>query len=125
MIGIEKYRAKMKTALERFYEGKCTVYVRSKVKAEDGSTTFVDLIVYADIPCRLSHESFPSNQRSEQIASRSSSIKLYLDTDKQIPSGSRIEVTQYGESVMYWMSGQPKIYSTHQEIELSLKEVTA
>lgn len=125
MIRLENYRAKMKTALEQLYEGKCTVFVKSKSKAEDGSTVYVDTIVYTDVPCRLSHESFPSNQRSEQLANRSSSIKLYLDTDKQIPSGSRIEVTQYGEAVMYWMSGQPKIYSTHQEIELSLKEVVA
>lgn len=125
MIGLENYRAKMKTALEQLYEGKCTVFVKSKLKAEDGSTVYVDTIVHTDVPCRLSHESFPSNQRSEQLANRSSSIKLYLDTDKQIPSGSRIEVTQYGETVVYWMSGQPKIYSTHQEIELSLKEVVA
>lgn len=121
MIKLENYRAKMKNALEGLYEGVCTVYNQSKVIADDGSTSFAETAVLEDEPCRLSHSSFPTNSRGEQVASRTSTITLYLAPDKVVPSGSRIAVTQYGETVTYWMSGQPKIFSTHQEIELALQ----
>ena len=46
------------------------------------------------------------------------SLKLFLDKSVVIPPGSKIVVTQEGQTNAYAQSGPPAVYSVHQEIML-------
>ena len=112
---------KMTAVVEKLYDDVCTVYEYKPYKIGN-LTKHREEILYADIPCRLSYSSSPDNTQSDAAAATTQSIKLFINPAYNIPSGCKIEVTHKGSKTDYSASGQPKLYISHQEIELTLFE---
>ena len=110
---------KAKKALETMYVGKCIVTEYRKVKKENLSTGFEEVIVLENVPCRLSSSSI--GQSSDGNTSGISQvIKVFLSPDIEIKPGSKMTISQNNKVVDYKSSGQPAFYATHQEIVLEL-----
>lgn len=111
--------------------GKCTIYEYREIKDEDTYETTHDLVpVVIDEPCRLSQANTYSDKSDTTkndygIPFISNVIKLFIRPDLIIKSGSVIEVTQHGRTEKYKRSGEPAVYSNHQEITLELYEDNA
>lgn len=52
----------------------------------------------------------------------SQSVVLFIAPEVEIPSGSKITVTQNGKTTDYCRSGESAVYTSHQEIALELFE---
>lgn len=121
---------KARKAVESLYDGLCDVIEYKKVLKANKSTSFTEVTVLHNQPCRLSYKastsmslSIKSTQEKENLSSEMEQmIKLFIAPDITINPGSKIVVTQNGVSVAYKSSGQPAIYQTHQEITLDLFE---
>ena len=110
----------VRAAIESLYDGKCTVTVRQEYEKDNGSTGFIDTVILEDEPCRLSFKNTSSTNEGEAAASVSQVTELFISPEVDIPSGSKITVTQNGETVDYAKSGVKAKYETHQEIILTL-----
>lgn len=113
---------KAKKALETLYDGICTITEHHKIKNENKSTGFVDVVVLENQPCRLSYKTIDATSAGESVASVSQTIKVFLPPDIEVKPGSKLTITQNGVTVDYKCSGQPAIYSAHQEVILELFE---
>lgn len=112
---------KVTRAVGSLYSGRCTITEHHKVKRENKSTGFEDVVVLENQPCRLSINSINSTSTTESGASAlTQTIKLFISPDVKVKPGSKITVTQNGKTVDYKNSGEPAYYSTHQEIILEL-----
>ncbi len=112
---------KIKKNIEKLYTGVCTITEHQKVQNENKSTSFEDVIVQRDIPCRLSFKNINKTSQDENLASEVSQItKLFITPEIQLKPGSKLSVTQNGVTVEYQSSGEPAVYRTHQEIVLEL-----
>lgn len=117
MVGMEK-------ALRRLWTGRCTITVRrEKTDPVNRRTAFEEVTLYQDIPCRLSFSRATAHAPAEVsgIASPvTQMVKLFLPADIDVPPGSKITVVQSGRTTVYEQSGQPAVYTHHQEITLTL-----
>ncbi|MCZ9313161.1 MAG: hypothetical protein O0V67_07265 [Methanocorpusculum sp.] len=111
---------KARKAIESLYDGKCTITEHQKVKKENKSTGFQDVIVQQDIPCRLSFKTVNNANQTETAASIVQITKVFLAPEIQVKPGSKLTITQNGVTTDYKSSGEPAFYSTHQEIVLEL-----
>ena len=117
-------------AVESLYDGVCDVIEYRKVTKANKSTSFEEVTVLSNQPCRLSYKastsmslSIKSTQEERDLSSSMEQmIKLFISPDVEIKVGSKIVITQNGKTVAYKGSGQPAIYKTHQEITLDLFE---
>ena len=69
-------------------------------------------------PCRLSFSSISSTTEQDSAPLIQQSVKLFVSKTVEIPAGSKIVVTQEGRTTAYARSGEPAVYSCHQEIPL-------
>lgn len=107
-------------AVESLYKGKCTVYEYKPVKDPTTKITKSQPVaVLTDQPCRLSISNVTSAQAGA-VAMISQAVKLFISPDIVIAPGSKISVTQNGATNDYQRTGQPAVYSNHQEIALEL-----
>ena len=111
---------KARKAIESLYDGKCTITEHKKVKKENKSTGFEDVVVLTDIPCRLSFKTITNTNPTETAASVVQIIKVFLAPEIQVKPGSKLTITQNDVTTEYKSSGKPAFYSTHQEIVLEL-----
>lgn len=119
MLSKNKMVSKAKKALESLYDGVCTVTKYQKVKKDNSSTGFEEIVEYKDLPCRLSFKSIDSTSQTENGASAIvQTTTLFLDPDVVIAPGSKITVTQNNMTTDYQHSGKAAVYSAHQEIVL-------
>lgn len=109
--------------LEKLWIGRCTIYKYQDVTDSDTfQTTQQEVPILVDEPCRLSYNREQSTNIQNGAAVVSQSITLFIRPDLTIDPGSVIEIIQHGKSVKYKGSGQPAIYTNHQEIVLELYE---
>lgn len=109
--------------LSLLWVGKCTIYeFQDTTDPETFQTTQQEVPVLIDEPCRLSYNKEQSTNISNGAAVVSQSITLFIRPDLVIKPGSVIEITQNGVTEKYKGSGQPAVYSNHQEIVLQLYE---
>lgn len=119
-MSIEKARIAARKALERMYQGRATVIEYQKVKDEWGMTNFQEVTVLEDQPCKLSFETLTSST-GDPVATVSQSVKLFISPDVEIPAGCKIVVTRFNDlerTFTYSRSGEPGIFTNHQEIML-------
>lgn len=109
-------------AMERFYDGTCTITERQSYKRPNGSTAFQTVDVVTDQPCRLSYSSNSSAEKGERASGKEQVIRAFLAPEVEVRPGSRITITQNGRTTAYAQSGQPAVYATHQEMILKLWE---
>ena len=110
----------VRAAIQSLYDGKCTVTVRQEYEKDNGSTGFQEVILIEDEPCRLSFSNTSSTKDGEVAATVSQVTELFISPEVDIPPGSKITVTQNGETVDYTKSGVKAMYETHQQIILEL-----
>ena len=111
---------KARKAIESLYDGRCTITEHQKVKKENKSTGFQDVVVLEDQPCRLSFKTINSTNQTDTAASVVQITKVFLAPEIQVKPGSKLTITQNDVTTEYKSSGQPAFYSTHQEIVLEL-----
>lgn len=113
---------RVQKAIESTYFGKCTVIEYQKVKNEDKSIGFKEVVVLENQPCKLSFESTSAINPTLMASVVTKRAKLFISPNIKILSGSKIVVVQNFETVEYKNSGEPTKYSTHQEIMLEIFE---
>ena len=112
--------------LSALWTGKCTIYEYQDVtNPENFQTTKKLVAILVDEPCRLSYNHEQATDISNGAAVVSQSITLFIRPDLKIKTGSMIEITQNNVTEKYKGSGQPAIYTNHQEIVLQLYEDNA
>ena len=112
---------KTRKAIESLYDGRCTITEHQKVKKENKSTGFEDVVVQENIPCRLSFKTINNTNQTDSAASAVVQItKVFLAPEIMVKPGSKLTITQNNITTEYKSSGEPAFYSTHQEIVLEL-----
>jgi hypothetical protein len=108
-------------AIESLYIGRCSVYEYQSVTdpvtkiAEPG-----EVPVLTNQSCRLSFKTISSVSSDNGAAPVTQIVKLFIAPEIVIKPGSKITVTQNSVTADYQSSGQPAVYSGHQEIILKL-----
>lgn len=112
--------------LTTLWKGKCTIYEYQHITDPETYQTTLELKpVLEDEPCRLSYNHEQATNISNGAAVVSQSITLFIRPDLKIKTGSVIEITQNNVTEKYKGSGQPAVYTNHQEIVLQLYEDNA
>ena len=121
VAALERARRAARKAQEAMYEGLCAVIEYGEVTDEKTKESYEgEVVTLEGQPCRLSFEKSGSAVQTEAAAAISQGIKLFLSPENQIKGNSKIIVTQNGVTKEYSASGEPAVYSTHQEILLEL-----
>ena len=108
-------------AVESLYKGLCTVMVWREVEYPiTHVTTFKEVPLFTDQKCKLSYEKQTSTTLTGGPAVIAQTTKLFIAPEQDIPAGSKIIVTQHGKTTDYARSGEPAVYTDHQEITLDL-----
>lgn len=108
----------IKKELQTLYTGKATIYSYSYATGEHGVKQKGDIPILTDIPCRLSFSRKAENEQ-DTTGSIVQDITMYCDPSYEIPSGSKIVITQNGVTRTYKCSSDPAVYESHQEVELT------
>ena len=112
--------------LAKLWNGRCTIYeYQDVIDLNTFQTTQKEVAVLVDEPCRLSYNFEQATNIRSGAAVVSQSITLFIRPNLEIKPGSVIEITQHGKTVKYKGSGQPAIYTNHQEIILQIYEENA
>lgn len=108
-------------AIESTYEGVCDIIEYGSVKDKKSKITrHEEITVLQNQPCKLSFEKIAAAAGSDTAAAVTQGAKLFIAPETEVKSGSKIVVTQNGVNNVYSASGQPAVYSSHQEIMLEL-----
>lgn len=112
--------------LTLLWVGRCTIFEYQHITDPETFKTTAELVpVLEDEPCRLSYNHEQATNIQSGVAVVSQSITLFIRKDLEIKPGSVLEITQNGVTEKYKGSGQPAIYSKHQQIILQLYEDNA
>jgi hypothetical protein len=108
--------------IELLYLDRCDIYeYREVVNPDDYTTETEEVLAYENVPCKLSRDKTkPSYDGVVEL--QYESIKLILNQEIEVKSGSRIVVTRGSKSVSYKNSGAPSRFFNHQEIMLVLED---
>lgn len=108
-------------AIESTYTGVCAIVeYGNKTDSETKVTRQEEKTVCENQPCKLSFESLNAVIQTDTAASASQGTKLFIAPEVKINSGSKIIVEQNGVKNEYSASGEPAVYTSHQEIMLEL-----
>ena len=116
----------MATPLSLLWTGRATILeYQDEFNPDSGETTQTLTTLVDNEPCRLSHtrESLVNVETGAPYLTQT--IVLFLRPDLEIKEGCVIKVTQNGYTGTYKRASKPSIYSSHQEVTLSLAEETA
>lgn len=120
-----KYTAQVRKAVEKLYDGTLTAYEIAKTVDPDTgitSTGWAKAEGKENIPCHLAKKSITAAGQTGTAATIAQEMELITNPDIRILDGSRIEVTQEGKTQCYECTGEPAVYSTHQEIHVLLSD---
>lgn len=113
----------VKQALQKLYIGQCDVFEYTQAKDLVSKITgHQEAKVHTAKPCRLSFSSSPAVAESSGANIPKQVIKLFMDSEVAIKSGSKIVVTQNGKTTAYKNTGEPAMHTNHQELTLELFE---
>lgn len=82
-------------------------------------TTHEEVVVYENVPCKLSHH-VPLTTGEGASSSLSLSSYITLSPDLVIKAGSKIIVNRNGRETVFSNSGEPAIHFNHQKIMLKI-----
>ena len=126
MVNLEKERLRARKHLETLYEGTCNIYgYENGYNRESHSYKTTKKIYAEDVPCRLSYASKQAANQSSTVNIAEQEIFLYIAPEVKCCAGSSVEVTQNGVTRLYNCMGLSALYSTHQEVKLSLENKEA
>jgi len=117
---------RVRKAIESQYTGVCTVIEYGKVRdAVTKITRHGEMVVLDRQPCKLSFEKTAAAVQTDTAAAVGQGVKLFIAPEVAVKPGSKIIVEQNGRVGEYLASGEPAVYSSHQEIALELFRVWA
>ncbi|MCM1440358.1 MAG: hypothetical protein NC131_14310 [Roseburia sp.] len=106
-------------ALRKLWVGRCDLFVReTSVNPANGRNEPTEVQKLVGEPCRLSFSNITSTTEQDSAARIQQVVKLFISKEVEVPPGSKIVVTQNGVTQVFTHSGEPAVYSTHQEIVL-------
>ncbi len=109
---------KAKKAIQSLWTGVCNIFGFKDVEDKYGATTHAEVVLFENLPCRLSFKNISQTSQTESFAVSSQVVKLFIAPEVYVPPGSVIEVTQNGVTRKYKHSGISAVYMNHQEIVL-------
>lgn len=118
------YRRHRRT-IEKMYDDKATISRHVNVKDPVTKKTKQELQpVYEDQPCKLSQLSLPQNGQTEAENDIKYNAKLFIAPELEIMQGDVIEVLRKATGLKEsYTAGKPfPPYSSHQEVNLSVKD---
>ena len=105
-------------ALERLWKDRCWVYIQEEVTDSTTKLTdFQEKPLFEDQPCKLSFSTLSANA-GDELPVVAQAVKLFLSPELTVPPGSKIVVKRSDREFTYTRSGEPGIFSNHQEILL-------
>ena len=111
----------MGNPLEKLWKDRCTVYQQIKsTNPKTKLTEFIETETIKDQPCKLSFETL-STTGGDAVAIVSQSVKLFLSSKIEIPTGCKIVVKRFyptEQTFVYARSGEAGMFTYHQEIPL-------
>lgn len=113
--------------IEKMYIGRCNIWVSKKLTNSNFATYFKDELLAIDVPCKLSYGTHSYStpklaSESQTTTEISANVKLFINPDIEIPTGSKIDVIQNGRKTKYKYTGEVAFFETHQEIRLELAD---
>ncbi len=111
---------KVREAVESLYDGVCTITEYQKIRKENKSTAFAEVVVLENQPCRMSFKTVNPTNQTETAGVVTQAVSVYLSPDILVKPGSKMVITQNGVTNEYKCSGKPAVYSSHQEVPLEL-----
>lgn len=114
----------VKSALQSLYTGLCDVYEYKPAKDPVTKITSHQetKVNTTAIPCRLSFKTISVVVEGSGSNIPKQVVQLFMDPSVAIKAGSKVVVTQNGKTTAYKNSGEPAVYSNHQQIVLELFE---
>lgn len=110
----------VKDDIKRLWTDTCDVIIREEITDPISHlTSFQESIKYQNEPCRISYKNITSITDSD-VAKVQQITKLIIDSTLDIPPGCKIIVTHKGLVKEFTRSGEPAIYTNHQELILKL-----
>lgn len=110
-------------ALQKLWNDTCSIYTYGKtVNSTTKRTEFAESLLYENQPCKLSFETLTSTSEADHAPSIAQGVKLFIDVGLSIPDGSKVVITRGLNTFTYKSSGEPGIFTNHQEINLELFE---
>ena len=110
----------VRKAIEKMYIGTCTIIEHQKVKKENKSTGFQEVVVLENQPCKLSFEKITNTNQTQTAALVVQTAKVLIAPEIQIKPGSKLTITQNNVTTEFKNSGEPAMFGSHQEIILEL-----
>jgi hypothetical protein len=107
-----------KNALKRLWKGTFSVVEYQEKGKLNGVTGFEEVTVLENQPCRLSFSALRAADQQEMTAAVAQTAKLFCDNALTTKAGSKIIVQHAGRTLEYAQSGEPGIFTNHQEIVL-------
>jgi hypothetical protein len=112
---------KQKEALQSLWNGTCSIYVQKEYQNPiTKRTEFGEIAVCENEPCKLSYMALASTSEKDDVTTVNQVPKLFLSNAIDVLAGSKIIVTQNGKTITFEKSGEPAIFSNHQELTLQL-----
>ena len=112
-------------AIQSMWTGVCNIFGFKDVEDEYGATSHAEVMLFENLPCRLSFKNISQTSQTESFAVSSQVVKLFTAPDVYVPPGSVVEVTQNGITRKYKHSGISAVYTNHQEIVLEVYKGSA
>lgn len=106
-------------ALRTLWNDRCAIIEFHPVVTSYHATEHRPVVVREDEACKLSFSAMPHADQTETGATLSGRVTLFLDPEIIIKAGSKIVVTRGEQTFHFTQSGIAKIFSHHQEVELS------
>ena len=111
----------VRDAFESLYAGRCDIISQQEVfDPVSKQTSFESVTVVPNQPCRLSFKTITMAQEGTGATRLVQVIKVFISPEIEVKAGSRLVITQNGKRAEYKASGEPALYSNHQEIILEL-----
>lgn len=106
-------------ALERLWKDRCSVFVQTEeTDPSTKLTDFKETPLFEDQPCKLSFSTLSATS-GDELPAVAQAVKLFLSPEVDIPPGSKIVVKRSDREFIFSRSGEPGIFSDHQEILLT------
>ena len=108
----------VRTAMRSMWDDTCTVYEYHPIRKPNGSTVHEEVPVFVDEPCRLSFSRLTEAKQTDTAAEIVQIVKLFLDENVGVKTGSKIVIKCRGREFVYGYSGESGVFDDHQEIVL-------
>lgn len=111
----------VRAAIESLYSGTFDVLgYREIIDPVTFETKEEEYDIFEGLSGRLSYKTTNPSSENGVFSDVTQEVVLFTAPEHQINPGSKIVITQNGRTTEYKSSGQPAVYSSHQEIHLEL-----